>query len=121
MIKYNPLLETVAKPASDPEEAIPDEGKGNFFVKKPDKKVGFSIEKTMGRKKGQKKLIKGYKYKKTKATIGKVGGKSKSQRSRDARKAWKTRKSDIKGLRVSKKRAKATMKAKKKAGMIGKK
>jgi len=115
MKRYVPLLtEADAEPKAD----IPDEGKGNFFVKRPPKKVTHNIVPTMGRKKGTKRVIKGWKYEpKKKKVSGKIGGKTAGERKRSSKKAWKTRKKDTRGMKIAKKRTKATVKAKKKAGL----
>ncbi len=67
-----------------------------------------------------KRLVLGWKKIRVKQTGGKVHGMSKSQRKRNAKKAWKTRKKDVTGLKKSKKKAKKTRKANIKMGFTKK-
>ena len=87
-------------------------------VEKPKPEAGYEIKRAMVRDpKNPRRLVKGW-VKTPKVKKSKVRGMSKAQRKKAARKAARTRKKDIRGQRIAKKKAKLTRKKSKQAGLI---
>jgi len=101
------------------EEAFKDEVElcETKSIKKPAPEAGYEIKRAMVRVPGTKRIVKGWIKKPKRKKTGKVKGMTRSQRKVASRKAQKTKKADIKGKRLAKKRSAATRKATKRAGL----
>lgn len=86
-------------------------------IKKPKAEPGYEIKRAMVRDPDNKRrLVKGWKKVRKHKTSKKVGGMSKAQRRKAARKAVKTKRKNVRGQKIAKKRAKQTRKKSKQAG-----
>ncbi len=100
------------------EDAFKDELDEGRSIEKPKPKAGYVIKRAMVRDpKNPKRVVKGWVQTPKHKKVGKIGGKSKSQRKKAARKAARTRKHDIAGQKRAKKKARITRKKSKQAGL----
>lgn len=86
---------------------------GQFSVEKPRPEANYDVKRGFGRLSGSKTLVKGWiKTKKNKTKRAK-GGRSKDSYRKAARKASRTKKSDVSGQKKALKKRKKTMQRKK--------
>jgi len=100
------------------EEAFKEELYETRTISKPKPEAGYEIKRAMVRDpENPKRLVKGWVKTRKNKTSKKVGGMTRSQRKKAAKKMVKTKKKDVAGQRRAKKKAKITRKKSKQAGL----